>query len=639
VDLEAGPPGWTTQAPAIPGLAQWVEGAPAAAELGWPLDGHRRITAPDPAHSIGVQGDLGQDGLLILALPTRSGGEEVRLQVSAGQAPEVVLLRPDDMQRQGNKVPCEPALSSRVSGPVQATLSHDSESLTVTVNGQSSHCGSPTLAEMPVPSIQSGLARVHISSITLNDRPHSPRGTSWTVFLFAGLAGGVLVFGGTRLRPGLGGAALPLLATLPLALGDMEGWLQGARIHSSHPLWVALSLPIVTSVLVGLGIGMFRASRRHLSVPLGRQALACAAAGALFFAGLSGFAGPHQVWAGLAFGGVGAGLAVVVWANSRAQDLPAFNWVSLGAISLAVLCGELGVRGTASGRSWAGLASPGLALESEANLSQSFSMLESDQVHTDYPDQGYPVSPPPRGDALRIVALGGSSTGGAFVADNLETFFPSRLGDLLGDSVQVLNQGVGGWTTLHIRRYVETRLDDLDPDIGVVYVGHNDLLTRSRVPYRDLHRAWSGRQKMSDLLGHSWLYRGMRFALESSLGRRDGAAVPQAHARENLEALAGAFSTANAKILLVPEVVTPPTPELLRYGAMMKEVAALHGNVAWFDPSEALRDPANGRVFLDDVHLSERGHGVMAKELRGALASLSWIPAAEVSPSLENDHD
>ena len=128
VDLEAGPPGWTTQAPAIPGLAQWVEGAPAAAELGWPLDGHRRITAPDPAHSIGVQGDLGQDGLLILALPTRSGGEEVRLQVSAGQAPEVVLLRPDDMQRQGNKVPCEPALSSRVSGPVQATLSHDSES-------------------------------------------------------------------------------------------------------------------------------------------------------------------------------------------------------------------------------------------------------------------------------------------------------------------------------------------------------------------------------------------------------------------------------------------------------------------------------------------------------------------------------
>jgi lysophospholipase L1-like esterase len=638
-DLERGPPGWTAQASPIPGLAQWVEGAPATASLGWPLDGHRRITAPGPAHSISVEADLGRDGLLILALPTRSGGEEVRLQISSGRSPEVVLLRPDDMQRQGNRVPCEPAMDSRVSGEVSAILSHDSESLTVSVNGQTSHCGSPTLAAQPVPSLQSGLARIHLSSITLDDEKHLPAGRSWFSFLLAALAGGTLVILGVQRRPGLGAAAVPLLATLPLALGDMEGWLQGARIHSSHPLWSSLALPLGASLVVGLGIEMARASRRDPKTPLKGQGLRCAGAGALAFAGLSALAGPDQIWAILAFGGVGAGLSVVLWANCRARDLPAFNWVSLGAISLAVLCGELGVRGTASGRSWAGLASPGLALESEASLSKSFSMLESDQVHTDYPDQGYPVSPPPRGEGLRVVALGGSSTGGAFVADNLDAFFPNRLDDLLGEGVQVLNQGVGGWTTLHIRRYVETRLADLDPDIGVVYVGHNDLLTRSRLPYRDLHRAFSGSQRLSGLLGRSWLYRGTRFALESSLGRRDGAAVPIEHARENLEALATAFGTANSQLLLVPEVVTPPTPELLRYGHMMKEVAELHGHVAWFDPAETLRDPANGRVFLDDVHLSERGHQVIARELRRALASLSWIPAVAVRPSLENDND
>ena len=638
-DLEGGPLGWTAQAPPIPGLAQWVEGAPATASLGWPLDGHRRVTAPGPAHSIGVEADLGQDGVLILALPTRSGGEEVRLQISSGGLPEVVLLRPDDVQRQGNRVPCQPALTSRVSGRVEAILSHDSESLTVSVNGETSHCGSPALAAQPVPSLQSGLSRIHLSSISLDDATHIPTGRSWFSFLLAALAGGTLVIVGVQRRPGLGAAAYPLLAILPLALGDVEGWLQGARIHSSDPLWVALTLPLGAAFLVGLGIEMARASRRDPPKPLARQALRCAGAGALVFAGLSGLAGPDQIFAVLAFGGVGAGLSVVLWANCRARDLTTFNWVSLGAISLAVLCGELGVRGTASGRSWAGLASPGLALESEANLSKSFSMLESDQVHTDYPDQGYPVSPPPRGDAMRIVALGGSSTGGAFVADNLDAFFPSRLDDLLGDPVQVLNQGVGGWTTLHIRRYVETRLVDLDPDIGLLYVGHNDLLTRSRVPYRDLHRAWSGSQRLSGLLGRSWLYRGTRFALESSLGRRDAAAGPLEHARENLEALASAFATANAQLLLVPEVVTPPTPELQRYGRMMKDVAALHGHVAWFDPAETLRDPANGRVFLDDVHLSERGHQVMARELRAALASLSWIPAVEVSPPLENNHD
>jgi lysophospholipase L1-like esterase len=638
-DLEGGPPGWTAQAPAIPGLAQWVEGDPATASLGWPLDGHRRVTAPATAHSIGVEADLGQDGVLILALPTRSGGEEVRLQISAGRQAEVVLLRPDDMQRQGNRVPCEPALTSRISGQVSAILSHDSESLTVSVNGQESHCGSPTLAEQPVPSLQSGLSRIHLASITLDEAKHIPSGRSWLSFLLAAVAGGALILGGVQLRPGLARAVLPLLATFPLAMGDMEGWLQGARIHSSHPLWTALALPLGASFLVGLGIEMARACRGDPAKPLAGQALRCAGTGVLGFAGLSTLAAPDQTWAVLAFGGVGAGLFIVIWANCRARDLPSFNWVSLGAIALAILCGEIGVRGTASGRSWAGLASPGLALESEANLSKSFSMLESDQVHTDYPDQGYPVSPPPRGDAMRIVALGGSSTGGAFVADNLDAFFPSRLDKLLGESVQVLNQGVGGWTTLHIRRYVETRLADLDPDIGVVYVGHNDLLTRSRLPYRDLHRAWSGSHRLSGLLGRSWLYRGTRFALESSLGRRDGAAVPLEHARENLEVLARAFATANARLLLVPEVVTPPTPELLRYGRMMKDVAALHGHVAWFDPAETLRDPANGRVFLDDVHLSERGHQVMANELRGALASLSWIPPVEVSPPLENNHD
>ena len=60
----------------------------------------------------------------------------------------------------------------------------------------------------------------------------------------------------------------------------------------------------------------------------------------------------------------------------------------------------------------------------------------------------------------------------------------------LGSDWDVLNQGVGGWTTWHIREYVDKKIGELQPQVATLYIGHNDLLTSVPMPYEQLYRAW-----------------------------------------------------------------------------------------------------------------------------------------------------
>ena len=83
-----------------------------------------------------------------------------------------------------------------------------------------------------------------------------------------------------------------------------------------------------------------------------------------------------------------------------------------------------------------------------------------------------------------------------YMNDNPDQFWPAELERQHGTSVQAINQGVGGWTTLHIRRFLETRVEDVDPDVVVLYIGHNDLMTESIRPYGELYAAW---QRGTDL--------------------------------------------------------------------------------------------------------------------------------------------
>jgi len=80
--------------------------------------------------------------------------------------------------------------------------------------------------------------------------------------------------------------------------------------------------------------------------------------------------------------------------------------------------------------------------------------------------------------ALRVVALGGSTTFGLYVG--AQAAFPARLGARLraglgGRELEVINLGCPGWATDRILNVLDAVLA-LEPDLLVVYTGHNEML-------------------------------------------------------------------------------------------------------------------------------------------------------------------
>jgi lysophospholipase L1-like esterase len=80
--------------------------------------------------------------------------------------------------------------------------------------------------------------------------------------------------------------------------------------------------------------------------------------------------------------------------------------------------------------------------------------------------------------ALRVVALGGSTTFGLYVG--AEAAFPARLEARLRDGLggrelEVINLGCPGWATDRILNVLDAILA-LEPDVLVVYTGHNEML-------------------------------------------------------------------------------------------------------------------------------------------------------------------
>ena len=250
------------------------------------------------------------------------------------------------------------------------------------------------------------------------------------------------------------------------------------------------------------------------------------------------------------------------------------------------------------------------------------------QEYRDYPSEGFPVRPPPPSKDFRIVALGGSSTGGAFQMDDLDLFWPARLSRELG--VEVVNQGVGGWNTLHIRLYVESQLERLDPDLLVLYVGHNDLLSTSPVPYSTLLERYRAPQPTPVAwLEKSRLFFGFRFAVLALRDRTPAIAVPVSDAEDNLRAiitLAG-----DTPVVLVTEGLNPDPRPLDEYAAMQAGLAAELGQ-HHIQAAEALHAERSPDLFIDDCHLTEQGHTVLARLLATELKGRGLVSSPRRSP-------
>jgi lysophospholipase L1-like esterase len=97
------------------------------------------------------------------------------------------------------------------------------------------------------------------------------------------------------------------------------------------------------------------------------------------------------------------------------------------------------------------------------------------------PDEQPVVIPKPSG-VYRIVCMGGSTTQG-----NGDGGYPARLLKLLqerfpGESIEVLNAGCFFYTTQHCIIYYLAYLQDLKPDLCIMFEASNDLVTSFTMP-------------------------------------------------------------------------------------------------------------------------------------------------------------
>jgi lysophospholipase L1-like esterase len=636
---ERSPEGWTRTQAAVPFRRADLMGELPEGQGAWSLDHFMGFIAK-PALSVGetltIEAQLPPGGELQIfpaarwtqPRPGQSQVSSTRMTVPYGGA--LVLRRSRGGLATGRRIDrdgearlsCTGSLGIPEDAPFILQLTGTSGGFEATLGGETLRCsdrgGGDQLA------LRSGLQRVRILGLARGEDSQIPGGSGASVlWVLLGMAS-ILALALLEVRAGADPRKVALTTTPLLICGltlgiDGRAVVEQLRAPGLSPenvgLWVGLAPCLVLKLL-------------HLGARLSAQDRAMGLAGPAAIGGLTALAialsQPYH-WGATVYLGVAALLfGGVVWANVRTVRF--YNLLSLVGMLATLGMAEYGVRFTAAGRAW----SPTGAMEMDRSLGwtntavRDFQQLDAAE-HTEYPIEGFPVAFPQVKQKQRIACFGGSSTGGAYQNDDLDDFYPARLQDLLGVRAEVLNQGVGGWTTFHIQTYLERSAASLDPDILTLYVGHNDLLTRSRLPYRDLYARWqSGRLSNAVPLASIRLYQGLRYLIQSMADMDQRVAVPLDHARENIEAMVTLAQERGARVLLIPEAIHPDPGALVAYSEMMAQLAADHENAVWFDGSTLLLEQGAG-MFIDDCHLTDAGHRTLGRAIGVELRRLGWV--------------
>ncbi len=240
----------------------------------------------------------------------------------------------------------------------------------------------------------------------------------------------------------------------------------------------------------------------------------------------------------------------------------------------------------------------------------------------------------------RLVCLGDSLTFGPGVRD--EETYPARLQNLLtDDQVRVINAGVNGWATWHYRRFAETKLLDLDPDLLVLglYPANDMVLVERQKTAFNL--------PLAQLDEHSALYRFAKEWYRETMWKRMRAAkkgITLEEVEEELQAYIGvAESTLSIEarrklwmraidqdlkpiaqlcaandiellVTIIPDYSATEKSDSPGFDALCKVLGAAGLEV--FDTLDNLR-PWHDEIWLDfdHGHLNPNGHGRLAQLL------------------------
>ena len=473
--------------------------------------------------------------------------------------------------------------------------------------------------------VSSGLRRVHVHRFEGDafelPRPIGPAAVG------LGAAGGLalgLLLAAAELATGASLRAITLTSAPWLfawfVLGR-DGYLfaENVRLAGVPPQ----HLPLLMTLVPGLALKALHGAGRVARHP--RLHLLAAALPALAVVVVGACLRPTYPFSLVYGAAAGACAGAVVWANVRTVRF--FNLLSLLGMAGAAVFTEQAVRFTETGVAWSRSGS----LERDPVLGwtrravSEFEALDEAR-YSDYPRDSYPVAPTAASGRTRIVAFGGSSTGGAFQNDQLSDFYPKRLEERLGGRAEVLNQGVGGWSTFHIAEYAETAMAGLEPDVVTLYVGHNDGFTRVAQTYKAMYAQWQDGASLdppSSALDLR-LLNGFGFFVRALQPKDLTVAVPVDHATENLQRVIDAARGQGARVVLASEGINPDPGGLQEYWTAMEALSTDTADVAWLDTATMLR-AAGDEMFMDDCHLTDAGHRFVAEAFADKLEELGWL--------------
>ncbi len=231
-----------------------------------------------------------------------------------------------------------------------------------------------------------------------------------------------------------------------------------------------------------------------------------------------------------------------------------------------------------------------------------------------------------------VLFAGGSSTGGAYqFLGHPDRFFPGRVHALLCDqgvALRTTNFGDGGRDSFTISRSIDWLLAKERPDLVVLYLGVNDLLThdsprtRSQREAEEASRAATVRG-LAALAARSRLLTAVGLLLRPAGDKTNTfvAAVPLPDAEANLRRVAAAVKASGAHLLLLTEYSQEDTARRIApYGTMQAGLAAELPGVAFVDVAAGLAPFIGETLLLDRNHLSFAGSDRLAEVLAPEVA-------------------
>ncbi|OQA58384.1 MAG: GDSL-like Lipase/Acylhydrolase [Candidatus Omnitrophica bacterium ADurb.Bin277] len=241
---------------------------------------------------------------------------------------------------------------------------------------------------------------------------------------------------------------------------------------------------------------------------------------------------------------------------------------------------------------------------------------------------------------FRILCLGGSSTWG-WPLEDTEKIYPAVLETMLNrqfskNKFEVINAGVGGYSTFQVLMYLKQRLLNFSPDLVTLCVGANDShhngeihITLSDKEYSEWLKQESLRPRgeweliglnlrrfLQNLRIYNW-FDEMLFRLLNKPKQR----VPPEDFENNLREIIALGERRHFKILLITEAHRSPDA-IVRYVEIMKNLAEANEGVVFIDTRPALEEDS---YFVDEMHPTYEGHRVIAGIIFKALINSQII--------------